>query len=124
MEARELRIGNYVQTPLKIIQIIVSVSEGECEIDGSEFGKSYFDVDDLEPVSLTEEWLLKFGFDNKEFECNQHIYFFDSPVRFMRRQLNSSRHQFLANLEYVHDLQNLFYALTGQELEIKELKTQ
>ncbi len=69
-------------------------------------------------VKLSKEWLIRFGFENKDnfcFELNKHQirlsvgnpypYWIDS--------------NYICNISYVHQLQNLFFALTGEELIIK-----
>lgn len=73
-------------------------------------------VDQAEPEPLTEEWLFKFGFKKV-----YHYYY-----------LNNARHMGFneeygffnvtndIQIEYVHQLQNLYFAITGEELTIKE----
>jgi hypothetical protein len=73
-------------------------------------------VDFYNPIQLTEEWLLKFGFEkigtyfkiNNEFEIltdNGRYYYY---INLDRLYLNS-----------IHQLQNLFYCLCGEELTFK-----
>lgn len=81
---------------------------------------------------LTEEWLIKFGFEDttkklyhpapnhKAFEFNHvHIKVYND-----RQHGNKTWYydQVLidAKIEHVHQLQNLYFALTGSELTIKE----
>jgi hypothetical protein len=72
-------------------------------------------------IELTEDWLLKFGFTKNETYSFIKIY---SGLELM----NISEKYFRANLrgvsirkeiKYVHQLQNLHLALTGEELTIK-----
>lgn len=79
------------------------------------------DMGSLKPIELTEDWLVKFGFIGQV--RNQ-----DSPNnRFMVWQLNiltyNTNHgwwylgmQLQCEVKYVHQLQNLWFALTGEEL--------
>jgi hypothetical protein len=72
-------------------------------------------INQIKPIPLTEEWLLKFGFKKKvgnRFESDllsQDIYFGNG--------------YYIANvlpeLKHVHQLQNLYFVLTGEELQIK-----
>lgn len=106
MTASELRIGNYVFDNLGGILKIKVVSEDSYLIH-------------IKPIPLSEEWLLKFGFENcingwwsrnellnvKLKEDGTEIYLHGSDTN-------------LANypIDYVHQLQNLYFALTGLEL--------
>lgn len=77
-----------------------------------------------QPIPLTEEWLLKFGFDNngvvwiglntdaQELQITKQgdVLIYDEDDNFIP----------LNRIQYVHQLQNLFYALTGNELELKQ----
>jgi hypothetical protein len=77
-----------------------------------------------EPIPLTEKWLLKFGFE----WCNEAAGYFDKDHAAYLMYPNVQFHPFCTNdkdcwinLQYVHQLQNLYFALTGEELTIKEL---
>jgi len=132
MEAKELRIGNYVivdnpkhhPSLKKEVSVITSVSEEsvgiQCDVE-----LHYYDIGQrlvfIKPIPLTEEWLIKFG-----FVYDENTGFFRSVV-FGRIYIDNGRHTFcfcnkngiLKVVEYVHQLQNLYFALTGEELEIK-----
>jgi hypothetical protein len=74
------------------------------------------------PVSLTEEWLLKFGFERMAdnlYEKNPLSISFPSTVEI------TCAHTWQTalvgyDISYVHQLQNLYFALTGEELTIKK----
>ena len=91
-----------------------------------EFPQVVIMLKELEPIPLTEEWLVKFGFENDkkglilEFKNYSYSYlWFNNNSGQLR--LVSEGGKFLThdNLKYVHQLQNLYFALTGKELEIK-----
>ena len=77
-------------------------------------------VEDYERVQgliLTEEWLLKFGFE--KIKTNNCIYWTLNNVDIW--ELNGG----FANdldipIQYIHQLQNLYFALTNEELTAKE----
>jgi hypothetical protein len=88
-----------------------------------------------EPIPLTEEWLLKLGFEkdgfnafNKSIALHKRQYkvlCFSGDYLFLREANTDLRHEdslcTLWNKDikkqfYVHELQNLYYALTGKEL--------
>lgn len=74
------------------------------------------------PIPLTEEWLVKFGFkkDSNPFAGGV----FDSPIMGNHIDYNSGIFTYrnystsLIDILYTHQLQNLFFALTGSELTI------
>jgi len=71
---------------------------------------------DVEPIPLTEEWLFKLGFlkykgDNKDFWLNDFEFANDLKWIFWRGNI-------LENIKYVHQLQNLYFCLTGAELTV------
>ena len=130
IQAKELRIGNLVH--------IVDPSAGFVEAEIS--AGAIYDISEMErlgkpmpyaPIELTEEWLYLFGFKAKNGVYtldrstelghpfgNFSVSFYDSTQ--MKCWRGDRYIGVVPNLQYVHQLQNLFYALTGQELEIKE----
>ena len=71
--------------------------------------------DMIKPIPLTEEWLLKFG-----FKKDNNFTWVNLEMELMQREdgfwiwLGADLY-----LEHVHQLQNLYFALTGEELIIK-----
>jgi len=108
MKASELRIGNYVIEKGKI-KPIHSVSNHNAK-----------DYSKIEPIPLTEEWLVKFGF--KKNEKNRFILMEGDVDILFNEDLNGwtcDGINFSINMtEYVHKLQNIYFALTGEELTI------
>ena len=110
MKANELRAGNWVQRNEKqyrcVSDTIVLFDNGQIE---------------LKPIPLTEEWLLRFGFRKSEgrFGNQYHIDYFGIYTD-VRGKYCFCFDALIKSVEFVHDLQNLFFALTGQELTIKE----
>jgi hypothetical protein len=91
-----------------------------------------FDIREVSPISLTSEWLERFGFeimdaevDFMEYEiegtdisiCNDGGLDFESenPYYF----LWDGNYQHKTVVKYVHQLQNLYFTLTGEELTLK-----
>ena len=66
----------------------------------------------IEPIPLTLEWLLKFGFNGTDIDnytivlSNGNFFILDCPV------------PIATNIYYVHELQNLYFALTGKQLTV------
>ncbi len=122
MEANELRIGNYVK------------ADGYypyADIDGVEkeavrVGTDSFTYDAIEPIPLTEEWLLKFGFINNPpfFSREYNLSHNESNILMVNHYedgwlFRCDWWRVGKMIKYVHQLQNLFFALTGEEFTIK-----
>lgn len=114
--ANELRIGNYVAVKGDYVASIIESGKG---IDSYKF---------LLPIPLDEEWLLKFGFvksgsfSNMSFEkggfgIHRNILHgkFDGYNPCVK-VLNWTNTMLGGEFKYVHQLQNLYFALTGKEL--------
>lgn len=127
ISAQELRIGNSVSHNGKIIKIAQLLAD--CAYNEHDF-ESYW-YDELEPISITEERLLQFGFKYREFLNDFFIKLDDHNILIAEKEIigfaiykcePNDRKYFLTKRYYVHQLQNLFHSLTGQELAIKQLK--
>ena len=122
-QPQELRIGNYVEYNGEIIKLDGSLLC--CYIQNElEFP--------LNPIPLTEEILLKFGFNEVEGErwCDMHEEFEECNYYYLSMFKiyynpetdifeDDNLYHFNVNLKYVHQLQNIYFALTGEELTFK-----
>jgi len=117
MKASELRIGNYVYHNHSIgMKLPAQITEGK-DIDMFE---------ELKPIQLTEEWLLKFGFEKKIWKVKKSIYFELDKIEILLEDsfYKNGVTYFKSNMlfeyfpKYVHQLQNLYFALTNDELKI------
>jgi hypothetical protein len=126
MKAEELRLGNLVSNmnPRHNDSILTIESIGDNH-EVNVFYRKYL-LSELEPIPLTQEWLLKFGFTAKSI---QHNFRIESDIDF---QISSGQRVIQTNerssfylegygtkINYVHQLQNLYFALTGEELTLK-----
>jgi hypothetical protein len=121
MEAKDLRIGNLIQckkykSPWRIECFLGSTM---ATVDA---GLVNFPTDDNhdielsehEGIPLDEKWLIKFGFVENEktkikFIRINDFYF----VCFVNRSRSLD-----VDIKYVHQAQNIYYALTGVELSV------
>ena len=121
MKSTELRIGNLVDS--KLVGGFALRSENLSDFDNGFI--------ELEPIPLTEEWLLKIGFEKSggkvDNEGDIRYVIFDEIESTIYVSYGSN---FVGNcdsgfcyIEHVHQLQNLYHALTGEELIIKEACT-
>lgn len=129
MKANELRINNLVNTykddvhyGIEVVSSISNAGVNECLTGEYSAVFKHPTNDDLiiKPIPLTEEWLVKFGFLNVnsvEYP-NYKLSFYTCMVR--NESINiCNNHGFIKDLKHVHQLQNLYFALTGEELTIK-----
>jgi hypothetical protein len=112
MKANELRIGNYVNDSIGLITI------------GLNGNIKFADV--YHPIPLTEEWLLKFGFlyslrlDDFMFKKGNDCFEIQPYKEGFLNSVLYNDIEILDRLQHVHQLQNLYFALTGEELTIDE----
>jgi hypothetical protein len=66
MKAQELRIGNLILFASEGIVFTVNSIEGYGMILSNKDEETWIEYDQTEPIPLTEDWLLKFGFEDKD----------------------------------------------------------
>jgi hypothetical protein len=125
MKATELRIGNFVEHPNDgVTRVTAILNDLQIETETGYIDKY------CRAIPLTEEWLERFGFDKDEeydegglvdyrwtlmYRSLEFVSFWNSE------ELNGvNQPQTGVDVEYVHQLQNLYFALTGQELQTDE----
>lgn len=139
IQANELRIGNLIKlSPLydslnthSDYSIVNGIDKSYCFLRTNMTVKWKF----VEPIPLTEERMLKFGFEKTvsiigksetEYIDYRMKYFvcFLLPdgkgleVEFWAKHNTINERGYITNIQYVHQLQNLYFALTGTELTI------
>ena len=111
MEATELRIGNW------ILNGIGEKFQANGETIGN-FMAGQMVLGNFNPIPLTEEWLLKLGF-RKMVTQDKHPTFLREGIHWNDGIIYVSQLGFLNHIKSVHQLQNLYHALTGKELTLK-----
>ena len=139
MKAEELRIGNYInwEQTTHIVSGLPNLN----------FVRSYWVKDDIvkdqeeyqgfieeaKPIPLDEDWLLKFGFEFQEDESPRGMKLYvnndwsfcilEEFGTFSYAETQGEDYEYfdVKCLRTVHQLQNLYYALTGEELTINEI---
>lgn len=77
------------------------------------------DLTEIEPIPLTEERLLKFGFKNNTYPKEKY-FLQDFEYNIFNKQVSICKMQITnIDIKFVHSLQNLYHALTGEELILK-----
>lgn len=118
IQANELRIGNlvYADTGLLSTEIHELLTEDMIDLFNGKLN------DLIKPVPLTEQILLKCGFEKLNKRWLLMEYFVKGLFR-----INYDKGQFfifwnlnnITEIKYLHQLQNLYSDLTGEELKIE-----
>jgi hypothetical protein len=120
MKATELRIGNYIDytTEREIVTMQTTYEYIRLIHNGDK---------NFKPIPLTEEWLLKFGFEiDKDPETVFYEIRFDKTANYkfyLSRKIGFGIFYYENNfsttqIHSVHQLQNLYFALTNEELTL------
>lgn len=146
MEAKELRINNYITDNFGDTFKISGVTESGICIDG--FGESEMtgmnalmslSIDNFKPIPLTEEWVLKSYLKREGIERHDspfYLYKDEFPTGtvycmpdYCDLVISNNKYYyvigkggeeiFYKRIEHVHSLQNLYFSLNGEELTIK-----
>jgi len=126
MEATDLRIGNLFERDGSIIEAIRIAKDGTINYDLVKESKGMrTNGGRVKPIELTEELLLKCGFTYHEgdqsFELNEIAIKQTHVDRFVPAYKHTDAGwQYLkqCGFLYLHQLQNLYFALTQTELQI------
>ena len=131
MKASELRIGNYVTTltgDKVLLPTMITEKIGEIDLFSVElydYKKSFAEqhpricnLKYISPIPLTEEWLRRFGFKQR----NVGYYFIkDMCLSYANVGLHNYTLRldgyYIHDIKHVHQLQNLYFALTNTELQ-------
>ena len=120
MEAKELRIGNYVKDHLGRVQKVSETRSDAYICYLSNGTKLKYKLNTTKPIPLTEEWLVKFGF---LLDLHHH-----RRLTYSLNRITTYKQDGVfwcdilwdcLELKHVHQLQNLYFALTNEELIIK-----
>lgn len=124
-KASELRIGNLIINTFKktngfpdyIDRVVSLAAYGEINVWSEPINKENGGSKCMmfEGVPLTKEWLLRFGFKFMSMTI-------DSPATWIKDQIQLKQTESKdiifhgLQIKHVHQLQNLYFALTGKEL--------
>lgn len=131
IKENELRVGNYIadyeekENYFKIEQIRIN-SIGDY-VAVYRLGSICCQVNLLEPIPLTEEILLKCGFENEVDDIDGKMYniYFVTNTEYLIEYFYKEKEYIFTDdmglkiyINSIHQLQNLYYALTNEELQI------
>lgn len=112
--ANEFRLSNLItfeDITVKFEELIQDSISSDTELD-----------ERIQPIRLTKDWLLNFGFEcdnDNQFAINMEGY--NWTIRIHDGLMGFDYHEYhpIRKILYVHELQNLYYAITGTELIVK-----
>ena len=122
---QDLRLGNYVSVS-GLYHEVKGIYEDVIYIEIPEFGLEDLNVGEFEPIQLTEDVLLKCGFEwSKEdealmLELDRGVQFAIEAggILIYKGCYVPSWTDVSTDVDYLHQFQNLVKSLTGQELTI------
>jgi hypothetical protein len=113
MTPNELRIGNYVlyENPHSD-RVVVQVKAVDFQLG----------THNLHPIPLTEECMVELGL---KITKSKSFYFWYSSIFSVEKDTKNFKVYVtggycICEIKYVHQLQNLYFALTGQEITITD----
>lgn len=129
MNIKELRIGNYLSFPVVNGEGTKEYANGK--VTGIKQQCVYINgirvpLRSVLPIPLTEEWVFRFVYSDKDFNEDEYEAEAYQLSDFILLEVSFGDKVFrykdfvLPYPQYVHQLQNLFFALKGVELRIKE----
>ena len=109
LKATELRLGNLIWNEVQNISVKVDI---RILADINDYDKEWH------PIPLTEEWLIKFGFEIRGEDYYKYSYYEVGKIT-GKWYFDDGNFIIKDDINYVHQLQNLYFALTYEELTIK-----
>lgn len=128
IKPNELRLGNYVAVKNhgeEVIGKVFAINENLISVDG---GNNNYDYHLLEPIPLSEEILLKCGFEKEIIPraFGVHNIYYDKIIAIHEIETfewrvydESDEYAINVELKSIHQLMNLYFSITGKELEVK-----
>ena len=132
MKSNELRIGNFVDLGSRIAKVI-DIGHQSCTVaDLEETQDTMEDYERTKGIILTDEWFIKFGFYKDGEYWSRNIFDYKYCFRYRDWAKNWAFYQEYTDsgnskddgvkypisydIEYVHQLQNIWYSLLHKEI--------
>lgn len=127
MNANELRIGNFVygieqgykETALPVACIH---NDNTIRLQVGDETVGCYNSKIITPIPITKDWLGKFGFDGRnDFKWLGivGVQLRDDKYYISLKDLSNVLFHSIVEIKHVHQLQNLYFALTGEELTLE-----
>ncbi len=137
LEAKDLRIGNLVYGVADNKKIVTEVTALD-NVNLTEYpiwlapkdGAGEDEYESVEPIPLTEEWLLKLGLEKTTHLFGLDIFLKDIRDSYVVAKIHKYKLFYrehpllplspLKETKHAHELQNLYFTITGEELTLKQ----
>ena len=123
MEAKELRLGNVCLRENFMVNKWDKEKFYQINVGCNDIVACVNSPQKFKPITLTEEWLVKMGFDYKIKSIHyRKWYIWDKDTQKGMDIFEEDEGYVFngdTNIKHVHSLQNLYFALTNKELIIK-----
>ncbi|MDV3982795.1 hypothetical protein CMT48_17140 [Elizabethkingia anophelis] len=122
MKPKELRLGNHIRYA-NVLCTVENINGNQIETNAV-----ICPIESYNPILLTDEWLIWFDFKVADYEKRFQYFFYKGDIKYNNSISVSIHNKFcriyvinqeLRTIKYVHELQNIFYALTGEELKLQ-----
>jgi hypothetical protein len=140
IKINEIRIGNLLncgvdeddsgkEIPMagRVLQIFQETIHWTNVLNQESIGDGYNSTDTrfIDPIPITPEWLGRLGFKySKTFKCYSidfELLFYSEGGEYWLCDQDAGKLQKIGKpFKHVHQLQNIYFALTGEELQLKE----
>lgn len=135
LKCTDLRIGNYVNIEGDVVKV-KEIYEKSIHYTYGEY-ESYATEDFIQPIELTEEVLVKIGFKKNKYDWWEYFPDRENKISILMTdnytiieyanlfhcpedvtEVNYGSTLEFPRRIYIHQLQNAYYCLTGEELEV------
>lgn len=137
MKAEELRLDNFINHKEKGLIQIKGIEPHCGDFKLRLENEEWLYLKNCKPIPLTEEWLVKFGFVGLDFYFESNLFsgyqrgnefpelsfYIGANISDAWEVYIQSSYQETIQIKYikhVHQLQNLYFALTGKELTMRK----
>lgn len=128
LKATELRLNNLIYDVNNNLCCVSNLRKDLIIAKYLDIGSALGGVEDFKGVPLTEEILLRLGFEIEGLRSYYHsdldltIEFLNGKYAFAIYdfEVNPSATHYIMHCEFLHTLQNNIFALTGEELTFKK----
>lgn len=124
IQTKELRLGNYVKDGIYGFPKYVCAIGNDwiyLDFNGNESDIWECDEKDLEPITITDELLLKFGFEQCDYLFKTLLIEMYEVANGWNLHIDNEKFETVLSttIKYVHQLQNAYYISTGEVLKIQ-----
>lgn len=129
IKANELRIGN-LTTGSRGVRTVQGIRDNRIYFDDDEGTTVYANDERVMPIPITPEWLERLGFESSispkghenwiKYDAKHLAFVLREITPFIGFTYHSYGTDHSVELKSVHQLQNIYFALTGEELTVKE----